>query len=103
MYADTYCKGDHSGAVSMNNPGCLRSEAARTCLLIGPDTYIRDWCFQSFDDDNCECQSMGEPLNVGPGSSIVLNNGAKSFSFRVVCQLFNLWLVADALSGRLYR
>jgi len=87
----------------MNNPGCLRSEAARTCLLIGPDTYIRDWCFQSFDDDNCECQSMGEPLNVGRGSSMVLNNGAKSFSFRVVCQLFNLRIVADTMLGRLYR
>ena len=66
-------------------------------LVIGPDTYLGNWCFQSFDDDKCECQSMGEPLNTGPGESMVLNNGAKSYSFRVVCQLFNLRLVADAL------
>jgi len=79
----------------MNNPGCLRSEAARTCLFIGPDTYSRDWCLQKFDDDDCECQSMGEPLNVGPRSSLVLNGGHKSYSFRVVCQLFMMipWLI----------
>jgi hypothetical protein len=87
----------------MNNPGCLRSEAARTCLLIGPDTYPRDWCLQSFDDDNCECQSMGVPLNVGPGASMVLKGGPKSYSFRVVCQPSTVVSIAEATTGRLYR
>jgi hypothetical protein len=74
----------------MNNPGCLRSEAERTCLFIGPDTYSRDWCLQKFDDDNCECQSMGERLSVGPGTSMALKGGHKSYSFRVVCQPSNV-------------
>jgi hypothetical protein len=90
-------------AISMNNPGCLRSEAARTCLFIGPDTYLGNWCFQSFDDDDCECQSMGEPLSVGPGASMVLNNGAKSYSFRVVCQPSIVIIIADTMLGRMYQ
>jgi hypothetical protein len=74
----------------MNNNGCLRSEAGRRCMLVGPDTYAKDpsevWCFERFDDDNCECQSMGEVLNVGPKSKFALPEGPKSYRFRVVSQ-----------------
>jgi hypothetical protein len=87
----------------MNNPGCLRSEADRTCLFIGPDAYSRDWCLQRFDDDNCDCQSMGERLSVGPGTSMALKGGHKSYSFRVVRQPSTVVSIPDASIGRLYR
>jgi hypothetical protein len=57
-------------------------------MIIGPNTFDLKsssvWCFEEFDDDSCECQSMGQFLSVGEGTCLLLNQKHKSYRFRVV-------------------
>lgn len=101
------CNGAHSGAVSMNNDGCLRSEAGRRAVILGPDTCAKDpfdaWCLEKFDDDNCECQSAGHFLATDPGVCYALPEGPKSYRFRVVCEDCPVVMDnADNFQGRMH-